>query len=284
MDVNQLFNEVIRKIEESKLNYIIHHKTPFSAQISLKRSFVKYFDAPTPVFEDITSQNIKDEPSGDASELDKVTKDLDAANAKLDNLENILEKERADFKSLQVELGIYREEALKVKREKKEIKNEIDQNKVQLKTLQKDHLLLCEEKLKSDDLLKERTKALDTKHSEFANLHKEKVKVEEQLKTELKEIETLKQIVSENEKKVQTLDTCYICEDKFKSKVELSQHIRGNHVKEQVTQTKRQKLITSEFFKYPCFYCDEEISDLKILQEHQDKCTETGIGDQKDNC
>ena len=215
MDVTQLFNEVIRKIEESTLNYIIHHKTPFSAQISLKRSFVKYFDAPTPVFEDLTSENIKDEHIGDASELDKVTKDLDAANAKLDNMKNILEKERANIRSLQVELGIYREEALKVKREKKEIKNEIDQNKVQLKILQKDHLLLCEEKLKSDDLLKERTEALDTKHSEFANLHKEKVKVDELLKTELKEIATLKQRISENEKKVQTLNTCYICEDKF---------------------------------------------------------------------
>ena len=48
-------------------------------------------------------------------------------------------------------------------------------------------------------------------------------------------------------------------------------------------------MITSDFVKYPCFYCDEEIIDLKILQKHQDKCTETGIvheqiADQKDNC
>ena len=49
MDVTQVFNELINKVEKSNLNYIIHNKTPFSAQISIKRSFVNFFDAPAPV-------------------------------------------------------------------------------------------------------------------------------------------------------------------------------------------------------------------------------------------
>ena len=74
MDVTQLFNQLITKIEESNLNYVIHHRTPFSAQISLKRSFVKYIDAQPPVFEDLASKIVKDEPCDiTASELEKVT-------------------------------------------------------------------------------------------------------------------------------------------------------------------------------------------------------------------
>ena len=89
MDVTQSFNEVIQKIEESNLNYVIHQKTPFSAQISLKRSFVKYFNAQPSEYENLRSKNVKDEACDIASELHTVTKALAAANAKVDDLENI---------------------------------------------------------------------------------------------------------------------------------------------------------------------------------------------------
>ena len=98
LNVTQSFNQVITKIEESNLNYVIHHRTPFSAQISLKRSFVKYLDAHAqpPVCDELTIKNVEDEPCDiAASELDKVTRALAVANANVDNLENILKKEKA---------------------------------------------------------------------------------------------------------------------------------------------------------------------------------------------
>ena len=44
MDASTIFKQLINMIENSKLNYVIN-KTPFSANISIKRSFIKYFDA-----------------------------------------------------------------------------------------------------------------------------------------------------------------------------------------------------------------------------------------------
>ena len=43
MDASKSFQELMNQIENSKLNYVIH-KTPFSANISVKRSFIKYHD------------------------------------------------------------------------------------------------------------------------------------------------------------------------------------------------------------------------------------------------
>ena len=80
MDVTQVFNELITKVEKSNLNYIIHNKTPFSAQISIKRSFVNFFDAPAaqaPVVKNLPSCVVKEEKS----ELIKVTKALEIAKA-----------------------------------------------------------------------------------------------------------------------------------------------------------------------------------------------------------
>ena len=59
MDASIIFNELIHKIEKSKLNYIIS-KTPFSAQISIKRSFVKFFAPPSQIQAEAT---LKQDPA-----------------------------------------------------------------------------------------------------------------------------------------------------------------------------------------------------------------------------
>ena len=43
MDANQTFCNLLRRIESSNLNYVMS-KTPFSATISLKSTFVKWFN------------------------------------------------------------------------------------------------------------------------------------------------------------------------------------------------------------------------------------------------
>jgi len=43
---------------------------------------------------------------------------------------------------------------------------------------------------------------------------------------------------------------CSHCELKFESKVALSQHVRENHFKNQVSQTKEENMITT--CEYPC--------------------------------
>ena len=263
------------KIEKSYLNYIIHHKTPFSAQISLKRSFVKIFDAPPTVLKDpVPDVKVKDESSVNVSKLIEVTKALEEANCRKYNLEEILEKERLNVSSLESELGKYRKEELKLKREKKDMKLEIDQKKIQLNKMQLENLKICEERMKSDNLLKETTKTLNDKSAELESSLDENLKLDKQFKNSLKEIETLKQESIENFNKVQTLETCNYCDDQCKSKIELSKHIREKHIKDQVSQTKAPKVAFSEF---SCFYCEEKISTFKILQEHRDVCREIGV-------
>ena len=144
MDVTQVFNELINKVEKSNLNYIIHNKTPFSAQISIKRSFVNFFDAPAPVVKNLPSCVVKEEKS----ELIKVTKALEIAKAKIDNLEDSVEKEMEKVKSLQSEISNYREEVLEIKREKKDLKSKLVQHESQIIDFQKDQTKLRQENAK----------------------------------------------------------------------------------------------------------------------------------------
>ena len=84
MDVSKVFTEVLNKIEESNLNYVIHHKTPFSAKISLKRSFVKFFDAPDPVTKQV--EPVTEEESDEICEQTKLRKVIEAAKHQMRKL------------------------------------------------------------------------------------------------------------------------------------------------------------------------------------------------------
>ena len=93
-------------------------RTPFSANISIKSSFIKKYSEnqkvdTVPVVKSITKFILKDERS-DLNEVLKVTKDLEIAKAKIATLEDSLEKEREMAKSFQGELSNQREEALKL--------------------------------------------------------------------------------------------------------------------------------------------------------------------------
>ena len=51
MEASRTFNYLIKQIENSKLNYVINKKTSFSAHISIKSSFIKWFDASSEAIE-----------------------------------------------------------------------------------------------------------------------------------------------------------------------------------------------------------------------------------------
>ena len=61
MDASRIFNGLINKIETSRLNYVINYKTPFSATISIKSSFVKYFSEQSPMETNLTMTSKKDD-------------------------------------------------------------------------------------------------------------------------------------------------------------------------------------------------------------------------------
>ena len=102
MDASSIFNELLHKIENSKLNYIIS-KTPFSAKISIKKSFIKTFDAP--------SQNQAEaKVKQDHLEAKKLVT-VQEQNIRLDEM---LKEERLKVKYLEAQIGDLREDLLKV--------------------------------------------------------------------------------------------------------------------------------------------------------------------------
>ena len=118
MDTTKVFNEVIKQVEDSKLNYVIQ-KTPFSAQISIKRSLIKFHGNPPSHNQGNT--NVKIEFSY-VTEVSKLRNGLAAASDKIDKLEETLKKKIVNEEALTEEVSNIRNDNLKVKRERKELK------------------------------------------------------------------------------------------------------------------------------------------------------------------
>ena len=97
MDASTIFNQLINKIENSKLNYVIN-KTQFSANISIKRSFIKYFDA------SLQTAAAEKQDTNDLRNLKLAEKIATPQQEEKDNLEETLEKEQMKVKSLSVKL------------------------------------------------------------------------------------------------------------------------------------------------------------------------------------
>ena len=98
MIASSVFQDVLTYIESSNLNFVIQ-RTPFSANISIKSSFLKKYSenqnvAPAPVVKSLPKCIVEDEKS-DLNQLVKVTKSLDVTKAKIYTLEDSIEKESA---------------------------------------------------------------------------------------------------------------------------------------------------------------------------------------------
>ena len=75
MDVSRSFQEVLEKVELSNLNYTIS-KTPFSAHISIKRSFIKFYDQEALPQKTKYTENVKETSNFELKEKVVKTEDL----------------------------------------------------------------------------------------------------------------------------------------------------------------------------------------------------------------
>ena len=85
MDVSRMFQEVLEKIEHSNLNYTML-KTPFSANISIKRSLIKFHDESLPK-KTYYQEKVKETPSFELNENMRNAVDQN------ENLKNLLKQE-----------------------------------------------------------------------------------------------------------------------------------------------------------------------------------------------
>ena len=81
MDATSIFSDLLKKIEDSNLNYVMN-KTPFSASISIKCSFIKRFGS---VESDVKKSEVLKE--------EDIAKDTEAKNALLED-ENLKQKKQ----------------------------------------------------------------------------------------------------------------------------------------------------------------------------------------------
>ena len=274
MDASKTFNEVIEHIEKSKLNYVIQ-KTPFSAQISIKRSMIKYYDAP-PHFNEVQTE-VKEETS-DAAEIVKLTKSLAAATENIDKLEEAVNRERNKVKSMDEELANLRNDNLKVKKEKKELKQKLDIQERSLKT-EVEIMNLIEEKANVDRNLRETCDALHSMDDDYKLLQESSKEAKLQY---AKEIESLKtKSVHYDSQSVNTLIPCQFCVEEFKSKTELTNHVRVKHYRNQVSQTEPisisekkdcETVDDAKSEEFLCFYCEILLEAGEDLELHKSWC------------
>ena len=280
MDASTVFHQLINKIENSQLNYVIS-KTPFSANITIKRSFIKYFDAP------LRTAAIVIQATSDLGnrKLAEKEKSFTALKEEKDAVEEKLDQEKMKVKSLESNVGQFREELLIVKKERNALNSTLNK----LETERDDLKLQSTKKCKTikdlqNDLI-EKDKILKAKDSECDHLNKGNKEMKKRLEESL-----LKLVIMKEEKVLENNNMvnfkCSLCDFKHESAVELSAHVRENHYKDQVSQTKTpsneittiQREKKDETYEYPCFYCGQIISSKESLQSHQIECHNSDLG------
>ena len=126
MEASQIFKEILNKVESSQLNYVIS-KTPFSANIVIKSSFIKYYDAPSS-----KDPIMKCESEMMSFENNKNNCDLVKLNKQNMKLEDLLQIEKNKLKSLEEQIGEFREKLLDIKKEKNDLNSQLKSHKTEL--------------------------------------------------------------------------------------------------------------------------------------------------------
>jgi hypothetical protein len=163
MFANSIFQDVLNFIEDSNLNFVIH-RTPFSANISLKRTFIKIYgdNQNEAASKEVRSKIDHREKAEKSTEMEDITTNTE--------------------KNLRKELS-----------EKSKIMKELDDIKAELNLKSDENLVLANENVK----LKESNKSKD---KEIHTLKKEMKKVGEKQDSELVELKEFKENTIKKEK------------------------------------------------------------------------------------
>ena len=284
MEARLAFRNVIACVESSKLNYIIINKTPFSATISIKSSFIKRFDETSQIeneTQDVT-ETLKKENLSLKLKLREVEKSFEElvnmevkrheAEEERNRLENVLAKEKVKIKECEQDAEAFRSEVLGLKSDKKKIgltlasiEEEVKKLKIENKGLKKEldsnHIKVEKSENTCDKIVTKFPCKLCDK------ILSDQTEIQEHAKTHHKH-----KCNQTDEIQVE----CPFCGVEFPNRVDLSDHVRCNHVKDQVCQTQPaneplQKINIES--SYPCFYCGKIItSSNEMLKEHSKHC------------
>ena len=286
MDAISTFNTVIKFIENSGLNFLIK-KSPFSANVSIKSSFIKRFvEKPQNDTEKVvngidenTVEDFKKESDDRKKTSDSYKESIHALEEKVkgdaterNRLENILVKNKELIKDLENLLANQRSELLEVKSDKNKLKQKCKVLQEEVFDVRNENKGLKEELAKLDEVF--RSKKVDV-----AKLNNEKINLEAKLKTTFAEQEVLK-IDLKNKVMSRIEFKCNFCAKTFNGQAKLKDHVT-EHLKDKYIQTKNEEVHDKsaqteniEDEAYPCFYCGTIIKSCRELAMHKNVCNE----------
>ena len=285
MEAQQMFRDVLCYVEKSRLNFTLS-RTPFSATISLKSSFIKnntdFTENPISFSEleqKMTSQ-VKENLEL-MKKLNILEKSYITVKKEKDRMDHLYEQERTKHKLADEVEAEFRSELLKVKAEKSESNSKLKSLEVSLCVVHEENKSLnleCKE-LKED--LKHKVKNLTKLEERFKELKKEKECADIMVDNLVSEVNHLKQDEKQKFK-------CQFCGNLFNTKDEVLVHVRRHHSRCQETQCDLK--INSEIaakplletpvtktFAYQCFYCDKSIESEDHLKKHKETCCGKGM-------
>ena len=272
------FENLSKTIEESNLNYSIH-KTPFSATISLKCSFVKRFSN---IHDDSSNKSHQFQQNSDGTEkleFEQLKKENDKFKKELSELRDRCDTEKSRLEDLyrsEKQIVDLREEVLDVKREKHKMSADLKLVKSSLSASEIETNQLNLKVVSVEKVLKDKVNLAEAKDAEIADL---KVRVEELQQVLDVANEKLSKTHTKSKKENQYL-SCNSCDFKVKSIHHMKDHVRKQHSQSKACQYKIEE--NSYFESYPCFYCEKVITSKEELEEHYITCSDVIMMDEND--
>ena len=284
MEADKIFKDVINYIENSRLNFSLS-RTPFSASISLKRSFVKHnLIDPNPVPASRTEVEVNElnkQVLNLTSRLQNLDNDCKALEADKLKVEMLYQKESDKNKAASEAEGQFRLELLKLKSEKNILIG--DTKNVQVSLAGKDkEIASLRSKLKEKE---EKSKVKLEKLENFESKVKELMKDKETANMMIENLESHLRVSKEERK---PREVCHLCESRFELKSDLKVHVRTQHQRCKASQCDEglvpnqpsketivvNKVETPTVFPYKCFYREKPIKCEEHLEDHRKMCHE----------
>jgi len=265
MNAKLTFNDILKQVEGSKLNYLIS-KTPFSANISLKCSFAQNHAKPGQAHIDQhldAKATVKSEDTKESFDHhDKLVKEVLKLKSKLDGLQDTIKKQNQVIEDQSKQLkntekvaeeqaAEFREQLLKVKKEKNKLA-------AQNRTIEDEN-----------EMFKNEIENVKKEHGKFIE---EKNVLENQVETLKKAQTTLEGINKKlNEETLRYRYQCGDCADQWKTQEELKNHHQTKHCKDETHQVEISNE-EEEFREYSCYYCCKRIKSKDDLEKHKPVC------------
>ena len=269
MDASKIFESVLNRVEESRLNYLLI-RTPFSATISLKRSLSNQESKSV----DVKKEGLIKNYSALEEQLIIFEKKLNDEKLERVRVEELYEQEKIKVKKAAEIEGQFRADLVKIKSEKNTLSSQLKSLQVKSSTAKDE---IKHNQMESRELvtqLKNKVQSLAISQSKVQMITNENDCSNIVIENLMSKVKYLKDQIS---------DLCSFCEKSFESRSDLKGHLQDEHFISQGTQTDvntatqdesvQQESSVKPFILYKCFYCYRSIISEEQLKSHRKECS-----------